>query len=244
MDNVTKEAGHRFLSIICPISLQPLLDDAVLSSNGQAFSNMDIERWYNQARLRGERPRCPLTNTVLSSADLRPFPTLSMATAQIMARLEAMEVAVGLFRDSFLGKTFTPSPIDSHAKHKLGGLTLTHYCLWLYIGEAGEPPSDVLVLSALCCPLTHKPFQTPVMASDDRVYEEAAILHLFEQADRVGYIARSPLSDSPLLDRKLLPAPALTRVQEELEGLLCDVRRAIHQTLDRLGALFLERGEF
>lgn len=124
---------------------------------------------------------------------------------------------------------------------KTGGVS--HYFLWRYIVEAGEPPSDVLVLSALCCPLTHKPFQTPVMACDDRVYEEAAILHLFEQADRGGYIARSPRTQSPLMDRMLLPAPALTRVQEELEGLLCDVRRAIHQTLHRLGALLLERSK-
>lgn len=130
MDNATKEAGHRFLSIICPISLQPLLDDAVLSSNGQAFNNRDIERWYNQARLRGGRPRCPLTNTVLSSADLRPFPTLSMATAQIMARLEAMEVAIRLFRGSSIGKTFTPYAPDTHANQDWGGLTLFPMALY------------------------------------------------------------------------------------------------------------------
>lgn len=55
------------------------------------------------------------------------------------------------------------------------------------------------------CPITHELFIDPVTAEDGRVYERAAIKHMFEVCAESTSVARSPITNEPM-GTKLFPA--------------------------------------
>lgn len=82
------------------------------------------------------------------------------------------------------------------------------------------------------------------MASDNWVYERCGITRVFSLAQETSEPAISPRTGAAFENTELVGVPIIKGVQQSLDELLCDVRRAVHLNLKRLQPVFSSRSEY
>lgn len=82
------------------------------------------------------------------------------------------------------------------------------------------------------------------MAADNYVYERYAITRVFSLAQETSEPAISPRTGEAFENIELVGVPIIKGVQQSLDELLCDVRRAVHLNLKRLHSILSTRSEY